>query len=66
MNEKDFDNLLGSIRQAGKVRRSEAKPGRITEFAPIDVRAIRDRLAKSQEERGAQLTTDEYPDNLSI
>jgi putative transcriptional regulator len=50
MNEKDFENLLGSIRQAGEIRRGEAKPNRVTEFAPVDVSAIRQRLAKSQSE----------------
>lgn len=50
MNKKDFDNLVTSIRQAGKIRRGEMKPGRVTELAPRDVRAIRQRLGKSQSE----------------
>ncbi len=50
MKDKDFDNLVGSIRQAGKIRRGEMEPGRVTEFAPVDIRAIRQRLAKSQSE----------------
>jgi putative transcriptional regulator len=48
MRKGDFDSLVASIRQAGKVRRGEMKPGRVTEFVPIDVRAIRQRLGKSQ------------------
>lgn len=48
MTEKDFDNVVASIQQAGKIRRGEMEPGRMTEFAPVDVRAIRQRLGKSQ------------------
>ena len=50
MNEQDFGNLLGSIRQAGEIRRGEVKPSRVTEFVPVDVRAIRQKLAKPQSE----------------
>jgi putative transcriptional regulator len=50
MRKKDFDNLVSSIRQAGQIRRGEAKACRVTEVAPIDVKAIRRRLRKSQSE----------------
>ncbi len=50
MRKKDFDNLVASVRQAGKIRRGEMKPSRITELAPMDVKAIRQRLRKSQSE----------------
>ncbi len=50
MKAKDFDNRVESIRQAGEIRREETEPGRVTEFAPVDVRAIRQRLGKSQTE----------------
>jgi putative transcriptional regulator len=50
MNKKDFDNLVTSIRQAGRIRRGEAKPSRLFEFTPLDVKAIRTRLGKSQAE----------------
>ncbi len=50
MKKKDFDLLTASIRQAGAIRRDEMKPGRVTEFAPDDVKAIRQRLGKSQSE----------------
>jgi putative transcriptional regulator len=50
MKKNDFDQLVGSIRQAGKIRRGEIKAGRVTEYAPIDVKAIRQRLGKSQSE----------------
>jgi putative transcriptional regulator len=50
MREQDFDNLLESVRQAGKIRRGELEPVRVTESASVDVRAIRQRLLKSQSE----------------
>jgi putative transcriptional regulator len=50
MKKKDFDQLVGSIRQAGKIRRGEIKASRVTEFAPMDVKAIRQKLGKSQTE----------------
>lgn len=50
MKEKDFDKLIGSIKQAGKIRRGEMKPGRIFKFNPTDIKKIRLRLKKSQSE----------------
>jgi putative transcriptional regulator len=50
MNEKDFNSLAHSVKQAGKIRRGELKPSRTTIFKPADVRAIRTKLGKSQSE----------------
>ena len=50
MKKKDFDNLVESIRQAGAIRRGTSESSRVTEFAAVDVKAIRQRLGKSQEE----------------
>jgi len=50
MKKQDFDNLVGSIQEAGRIRRGEAQPSRVTDFAPVDVKAIRRRLGKSQAE----------------
>lgn len=50
MRKRDFDELVSSIRQAGRIRRGQAKPSRLFEFAPMDVKAIRRRLDKSQTE----------------
>jgi putative transcriptional regulator len=55
MRKKDFDALVTGIRQAGKIRRGEMKPGRVTEFAPADVKAIREQLGKSQAKFAAML-----------
>jgi putative transcriptional regulator len=48
MRKEDFDNLVTSIKQAGRIRRGVAKPSRVTQFAPVNVKAIRRRLGKSQ------------------
>jgi putative transcriptional regulator len=50
MKKQDFENLVESVRQAGRIRRGEAKPSRVAEFAPVDVKAVRLRLGKSQSE----------------
>jgi putative transcriptional regulator len=50
MKKKDFESLVESVRQAGAIRRGEMEPSRVTEFAPVDVKAIRLRLGKSQSE----------------
>ena len=50
MKQKDFDRLVTSIKQAGAIRKGRLKPGRVTEFRPDDVRAIRTKLDKSQAE----------------
>ena len=50
MRKKDFDNLVGSIREAGKIRRGEMEASRTYQFAPADIKSIRQRLKKSQAE----------------
>lgn len=50
MKKQDFDNLVESIKQAGKIRRGEMRPSRSFEFDPIDIKKIRLRLNKSQSE----------------
>jgi putative transcriptional regulator len=50
MNEKDFDNLVVSVKEAGKIKRGEMTPSRIREFSPADIKAIRKKLNKSQSE----------------
>jgi len=50
MRKKDFDNLVESIREAGSIRRGATAASRVTEFAAVDVKAIRQRLGKSQSE----------------
>ena len=50
MKQKDFGRLIASVKQAGAIRRGQLKVRRETEFRPEDVRAIRSKLEKSQEE----------------
>lgn len=50
MKKTDFDDLVRSVRQAGKIRRKKMRPGRVVTFKPADIRDIRDRLGKSQTE----------------
>ena len=50
MNTKDFNNLTQSVKQAGKIKRGKMKPSRVSVFNPADVRAIREKLNKSQSE----------------
>ena len=50
MNPKDFDELIESVREGGRILRGEAKPSREFTFKPEDVQAIRKRLKKSQDE----------------
>jgi len=50
MKEQHFDNLVKSIKQAGKIRRGEMKFSRLYEFVPDDIKKIRSQLHKSQAE----------------
>ena len=50
MKERDFNNLVKSIKQAGKIKSGHLKPGRTFEFNPMDIKAIRKKLHKSQSE----------------
>lgn len=50
MRKADFAKLVESIKEAGKIRRGEARPSRRFEFRPVDIRAIRERLGLSQSE----------------
>ena len=50
MKKQDFDTLVKSIKQAGKIRRGEMKASRTFQFKPADIRRIRDRLKMSQSE----------------
>ena len=45
-----FQELVASVRQAGRIRRGRMKAARITAFRPTDVRAVRAKLGASQGE----------------
>ena len=46
MKKKLFDDLVESIKEAGKIHRGEMPPSRKFVFAPVDIKAIRKRLNK--------------------
>lgn len=50
MKKQDFHKLVTSVKQAGRIRRGEARPSRAFSFRPADIKAIRVRLGKSQSE----------------
>jgi putative transcriptional regulator len=50
MKDAAFQDLLASVRQAGRIRRGTLRPGRTIVFEPADVKAVRAKLRVSQSE----------------
>ena len=50
MKTRDFQTLVKSVRQAGRIRRGKARASRVFHFRPADIRSIRVSLGKSQSE----------------
>ena len=50
MNKKNFEKLVKSVKQAGRIKRGELRPSRTFRFEAEDVKSIRARLGKSQSE----------------
>jgi len=50
MREKDFQNLLESIKQAGEIKKGKRKPSRIFHFDRLEIRKIRKKFDQSQSE----------------
>jgi len=50
MKAAAFEELMTSVRQAGRIRRGSLKASRTTVFRPADVRAVRAKLGASQTE----------------
>jgi len=50
MNERDFNELAESIKQAGEIRKGLREPSRVFEFSPLDIKDIRERFNQSQRE----------------
>jgi putative transcriptional regulator len=55
MKREMYDQLTKSVRQAGRIRRGQLSPSRVTEYKPTDVKAVRRRLGKSQSEFAAMI-----------
>lgn len=50
MDRKLFEQLLGSVKEAGQIRRGERKAARVAEISAPDVRKIRRKAGLSQSE----------------
>ncbi len=50
MKDKNFKELLLSIKQAGEIRRGEREPARVFHYASIKVKQIRNKLNLTQKE----------------
>lgn len=50
MNDKDFAELVESIQQAGEIKRGQRPASRVFHYSPMDIKAIREKLDKSQRE----------------
>jgi putative transcriptional regulator len=50
VKKTDFNKLVASIKQAGKIKKGKLKPGRVFHFKPADIRAVREKLNVSQSE----------------
>ena len=55
MKRESFEELIKSVRQAGKIHRGETRPSRVTEYAAEDIKGIRNKLRKSQSEFAAMI-----------
>lgn len=50
MKATDFEKLVTSVKQAGRIRRGLQRPSRVTALDAADVRGIRDQLGATQED----------------
>ena len=50
VKRQDFDDLVKSVKQAGKIRHGKIKASRRFEIKPADIKTIRRKLDKSQSE----------------
>ena len=50
MNTQDFQKLVKSVKQAGKIKQGKLSPERKFEFTPYDIKEIRSKLNTSQSE----------------
>lgn len=50
MREQDFNELVTSIQEAGEIKRGSRKPSRVFEIRPVDIKAVRRRLRRTQSE----------------
>lgn len=46
MSDREFDNLVASVKQAGTIKRGKLQPGRTNKMDEADVRLIRKNYEK--------------------
>ena len=50
MREQDFNELVTSVQEAGEIKRGSRKPSRVFEIRPVDIKAVRRKLRRTQSE----------------
>ncbi|MDE6774592.1 MAG: helix-turn-helix domain-containing protein [Treponemataceae bacterium] len=55
MSDEMFGELVGSMHEAAAISRGEAEPSRTFTFSPVNVRKIREKANKSQDEFAAMI-----------
>ena len=50
MRAEDFSELVTSIKEAGDIKRRSREPSRVFEIMSVDIKAIRQKLRRSQSE----------------
>ena len=50
MNKSEFEKLVASVKQAGKIRRGEIRASRVFDLKPTDIKTVRKKLKLSQSE----------------
>ncbi|OGQ17649.1 MAG: transcriptional regulator [Deltaproteobacteria bacterium RIFCSPHIGHO2_02_FULL_60_17] len=50
MNKREFEKLVASVKQAGRIRRGEMKASRVFDLKPMDIKTVRKKLNLSQSE----------------
>jgi putative transcriptional regulator len=50
MKKRDFEKLVASVKEAGKIRREEIKASRVFDLEPADIKTVRRKLNLSQSE----------------
>ncbi len=50
MRAEDFSELVTSIKEASDIKRRSRQPSRIFEIRPVDIKAVRQKLRRSQSE----------------
>ena len=50
MKKKDFEKLVESVKQAGRIKRGKLRPSRSFEFKPANIKLVREKLGVSQSE----------------